>query len=361
MHARDALVLIDLDTDRILRWNPAAERLFGYAAEDVIGRDVELVMPPGLAHLHRARMAYYRRSGDTSDLLDRPLSVFALHRSGAELRVELSVTPLARPGARLSWALLAFRDASSQQQLELASTGAAHTEATTRQLETQLQQCQQLLRETTRELAEPLARARRAASRLARLSCDGRAPTPERLGLLAQVVEAHARDVQQALEHIGTIATIYDGAFEIRADRVNLVPLVGRVVADMRASVPRHHLKLSAPQGLTAMCDASRVATVVVDLIDRAVRRNPRGCWIDVDLRRPLSGMAQIEVRDYGRRVSARERARLADGHDGGWFINRHVLEQHGGTLSLEYPPEGGVRVALSLPTRRCKLTAVSG
>jgi K+-sensing histidine kinase KdpD len=94
------------------------------------------------------------------------------------------------------------------------------------------------------------------------------------------------------------------------------------------------------------------VEQVVQLLIDQAMRRNPRGCWIDVDLKRPLAGLAQIEVRDYGRALAAPERERLLDTMetDRDWAVCRHIVERHGGTLATEFPTEGGLRVIVTLP-----------
>src|SRR5207302_2020906 len=114
-----------------------------------------------------------------------------------------------------------------------------------------------------------------------------------------------------------------------------------------------HHVQLGGPQGLTASGDAARIEQVVNELIDRAVRRNPHGCWIDVDLRRPLAGVARIEIRDYGRRLTDRERSALRNSAkpDRGWYVARHIVESHGGTLVAEFPEEGGARVIVTLPT----------
>src|SRR5947209_6490220 len=152
-HARDALVLIDVASDQIVRWNPAAEQLFGYSVDQAVGRNVQMLMPPGMAHLHRERMAHFRRTGDTEVLLDRPLSVPARHRSGAELRVELSVTPIERPGAPRRWVLLSFRDARCEQVAELGSVSSARGDAAREDADRQFEHLTGLLAETTRAIA----------------------------------------------------------------------------------------------------------------------------------------------------------------------------------------------------------------
>ena len=173
------------------------------------------------------------------------------------------------------------------------------------------------------------------------------------MDLMARVVERRTDAMQRTAALLADTAAIQTGALELHCDRVNVVPLVGRVVAGARARWPLHQVKLGGPQGLTASADAERIEQVLNDLVDRAARRNPHGCWIDVDLRRPLAGVARIEVRDYGRRLSERERSGLPDSStpERGWYVDRHIVEQHGGTLAVEFPDEGGTRVIVTLPT----------
>lgn len=356
--SRDALVVSELASGRILRWNPAAEQLFGYAADDIVGKPVEVLMPPAVARLHRERITHYLRTGEAEVLMVRaPLGMPILTSRGDELRANMTIAPLQSPGSPRGALLLAFRDATCEKKLELQALETAHAEAARLETETRLRRCEELLRDNRRVLAAPVARARRSAARLVRLTEPEARTPPHQVALLAQVVQYRTDDLEQVLEQLSDVTDIRTGVFELKPERVNLVPLLSRIVAAARGRTEAHRLKLAAPQGLTAHCDAARIAAVVRDLIQRAIRRNPRGCWIDVDLRRPLAGTAEIEVRDYGRPMSLRERERYVHGTDDrGWFVNRHVVEQHGGKLALELPPEGGVRVIISLPTHRAHL-----
>jgi two-component system sensor kinase FixL len=360
--ARDALVVIDLHTDRIVRWNPAAENLFGYAASDAIGQTIQSLMPPDLAQLHREHMAHYIRTREREILLERrPITTPALHQTGARLTVELRVVPLDPTVPTPRWVLLTFRDVACHRKPDAATPALGSNDA---DVGAKARASDAQLSERLGDLYLPLARARRAAERLARCTREGDATDSKRLRRLADLVEARTCEAQRAIEHLSIAESIASGTFEVQLNRVNLVPLANRVVSEMRVVAPLHRVKLAAPQGLTAICDATRIETVLENLIKRAVRRNPRGCWIDVDLRRPLVGVAEIEVRDYGRPPSERERQRLvaqSPTADRGWFIDRHIVEQHGGTLSVEYPPGGGMRVALSLPMHRGRLIARGG
>ena len=146
-----------------------------------------------------------------------------------------------------------------------------------------------------------------------------------------------------------------DPGVELHFQRINLVPLVSRVVARARSRGTPHKLNMALPQGLTANVDPERIESVIELLIEKVFERSPVGCWIDVDLRRPLTGQARIEVRDFGRPLDEATRRRLAEGTDleADLVHARSIVEQHGGTLRFELPEGGGVRAVVTVPTRR--------
>ena len=168
-------------------------------------------------------------------------------------------------------------------------------------------------------------------------------------------MEARTARVRRILDELATLAAANAHTLELRPERINLVPLVNRVVAQMRMRGTPCKLNVAMPQGLTALVDPFRIEQVLRTLLEEAMRRNPRGCWVDVEMRRPLVGLARIEVRDLGRPVSAAVRQRLQDGSsaDRGLALSRQIVEQHGGSLGVEFPPDGGVCVVLTLPTQR--------
>jgi PAS domain S-box-containing protein len=92
---RDAAIVADLDTSMIRRWNPAAERLFGYSASEALLLPVEALMPERLRPKHSAGFEAYRATGHGA-LIDRgtPIEVAALRKTGEEMRVELTLSPI---------------------------------------------------------------------------------------------------------------------------------------------------------------------------------------------------------------------------------------------------------------------------
>jgi PAS domain S-box-containing protein len=95
--ALDAVVTMDAD-GRVIGWNAAAERIFGYEASAVIGREMaELIVPSALRDAHRRGLGRYVRTG-RGEVLDRRLELTGLRSDGSEFPVELTITRIGVPG-----------------------------------------------------------------------------------------------------------------------------------------------------------------------------------------------------------------------------------------------------------------------
>jgi len=87
----DALVGMDAD-GRVVEWNPAAERTFGYTRDEAVGRVMgELIVPPWLRDAHHHGLAHHLATGETR-VLNRRIEIAGMRRDGSEFPVELSIT-----------------------------------------------------------------------------------------------------------------------------------------------------------------------------------------------------------------------------------------------------------------------------
>jgi PAS domain S-box-containing protein len=91
--------VVSIDHDgRIIEFNPAAEKLFGYKRGDVIGRQMaELIIPPHLRAAHYAGLRRYLETGEAR-LLGRRLELDAMHADGSIIPVELAIVRIPLPG-----------------------------------------------------------------------------------------------------------------------------------------------------------------------------------------------------------------------------------------------------------------------
>jgi PAS domain S-box-containing protein len=95
--ALDCVVTMD-HVGRVVDFNPAAERTFGYRADDVVGREMaELIVPPELRERHRRGLARYLAT-ERPVLLDRRLEITGMRADGTTFPVELTITRIDVPG-----------------------------------------------------------------------------------------------------------------------------------------------------------------------------------------------------------------------------------------------------------------------
>ena len=98
--ALDAVVCIDQD-GRVVTWNSHAESLFGYPAEQVVGRDMaELIVPPVYREQHRQGMARFMATGKQK-VIGKRLELLGMRADGTEFPMELTIGSLREDGKYL--------------------------------------------------------------------------------------------------------------------------------------------------------------------------------------------------------------------------------------------------------------------
>src|SRR4028118_2173729 len=92
---RDAVIVAEAGSGRVVLWNPAASRVFGYPASEARGMLVEALVPERLKGRHRAGIVRYAQTGrgayvESEEYLELP----AVKKDGEEISVELSLNPM---------------------------------------------------------------------------------------------------------------------------------------------------------------------------------------------------------------------------------------------------------------------------
>lgn len=115
--ALDCIVTID-DQGCVLEFNAAAERTFGYRAEEVLGREIaDVIIPPNLRARHHEAFARYLRTGQTR-LLERRFETVGMRADRTEFPVELTITRMQVPGRPVIMGFL--RDITERKRAEEA-------------------------------------------------------------------------------------------------------------------------------------------------------------------------------------------------------------------------------------------------
>jgi PAS domain S-box-containing protein len=95
--ALDCIIMMDHE-GRVLEFNPAAERTFGYSRNEIVGRQlVDAIIPPALRSKHRHGMARYLATSEKR-LIGRRVEMTAVRADGSEFPVELAISRISLEG-----------------------------------------------------------------------------------------------------------------------------------------------------------------------------------------------------------------------------------------------------------------------
>src|SRR5688572_21895620 len=91
--AMTAVVVMDVG-GKIIDWNSRAEKMFGWARAEALGRDLaDTIIPVNLREAHRMGLKHFLATGQ-GPVFNQQIEIVALHRAGNEFPVELSISPL---------------------------------------------------------------------------------------------------------------------------------------------------------------------------------------------------------------------------------------------------------------------------
>jgi two-component system sensor kinase FixL len=350
--AADAIIIID-DAGRILRFNPGAERIFGYIEAEVSGRNVAILMPEPHRSQHDEYIGRYRRTGK-AEIIGRGREETGLRKDGREFPMLLSVGVIEQEDRTRFVGIV--RDLSEFREAQ----------EKVRQLEEQLLHADRLviLGELTagiaHEINQPLT-AIAAYADAARSMINRRqdAPREDMESICERIGEQSRRagDVVQRLRKLVRSGQVSKAKHDINKIIRNVLLLFEYEIKKRNISVQFE--ERSAP--LELYVDEVQIQQILVNLVKNsldAMSESRQGTG-KVTLRVEQNDAdVQIEVTDNGPGVSPDARDRLFEaffttkprGVGLGLSICRSIAAAHGGNLSYEPLEQGGSRFTLSLP-----------
>ncbi|MFN8627521.1 MAG: PAS domain S-box protein [Candidatus Binatia bacterium] len=357
--AADGILTID-EGGIIESVNPATERLFGYAANELIGRDVQTLMPVPFRQSDADPLDASPRQGETRIVAD-DREVLGLRRDGTTFPVDLSVSELRVDRRRHFIGIL--RDISERRQSEEARDAALRSERQARaEAEAANRAKDEFLAIVSHELRTPLTpiltwahllRSGRLDQDVTRRACDA--------------IERAVRSQAQLIEDLLDVSRITSGQLRLEARPIELAPVVEAALESVRPAAEAKEIALDILLDHNAgmiLGDATRLQQVIWNLLANAIKFTPKGGRVQSLLRR-VDSHIEFRVSDTGQGIGPHllphvfERFRQADSsttraHRGlglGLAIVRHLVELHGGVVRAESPGEGrGTTFVVELP-----------
>ena len=113
--ATDAIVVSN-SKGKIIEWNKGAEKIFGYAEEDIIGRAITDIMPNRYVEQHSVALAQ-RVKGGESRVIGNTVELTGLHKNGSEFPLELSLSEWVTSAGKYFTGII--RDISERKRSEV--------------------------------------------------------------------------------------------------------------------------------------------------------------------------------------------------------------------------------------------------
>jgi PAS domain S-box-containing protein len=368
--AVDAIVTIDA-TGRVESFNPAAERLFGYAAAEVIGRNVSVLMPEPYAAGHDRYLRRYLATGERR-IIGIGREVVGRRKDGSTFPMHLSVGEAAAPDGRLFTGIIhdltdrkrdeeALRASHRELERALADLRAKGDElnAMTQQLwqAAKLAAVGELAAGIAHELNNPLATVGLRVESILAQTPEGD-PRRRPLEVVDQEVERMGHLVANLLS-FSRRGQPRVSTLDLREELAKTLDLVRHLLRNRGVSAAEH-LDPALP---AVHADRQLLRQVFLNLFTNALDAMAQGGALTVRARPGRLGdsaAVTVEVADTGTGIPPEHLPRIFEpffttkeegkGTGLGLAVCRRVVQEQGGVIEIESELGRGTTVRITLP-----------
>jgi len=338
---QDGLLFYGRD-GRVLRANAFMLSLFSTAAGEILGRQAEEV-----AAITGEPPLPLDKPGLVLQSLDEPVeaAIFEIERPRKRF-VRRITSPVIGEGAPVTGMVVIYQDITDQKEVE--------------------QLKDDFLSIASHELKTPLTSIMGYTQLLnRRLPAESRKLGSEDV---IDVIETQCRRMKRLVDDLLDVSRIERGALQTSQSVVDLGALTRDVAQKLEATSPAHQFRLLLPEDrVTVWGDEDRLEQVLTNLISNAVKYSPDGGAVEIRLSRD-GETAALSVQDWGIGIPAEQqaqvfsrfyqaesvvRSRRFGGMGLGLFISKAIIDEMGGTISVDSTVGQGSTFRFTLPVYR--------
>ncbi|MDQ5836597.1 MAG: PAS domain S-box protein [Acidobacteriota bacterium] len=363
--ADDAIISKTLD-GIITSWNKGAERIFGYTADEVIGKPVTILIPEDHPDEEPSILARLR-AGERIEHYE----TVRVRKGGELIDISLTVSPVRGPDGKIVGASKIARDITDRKRAEAERERLLESEQRARREAEEANRLKDdFLATVSHELRTPLT----AILGWVRMLRDGSLDDETAERALA-AVERNAQSQAQLVEDLLDISRIVSGKMRLDMRMIDPSSVIHAAVEAVKPAAQTKGIRLQLsidPNAGPVAGDFERLQQVVWNLLSNAVKFTPSGGRVEVCLER-CGSAAELTVKDDGRGINSKflpfvfDRFKQADssitraygGMGVGLSIVKSITEMHGGTVRASSEGEGhGASFTVALPLASARAEA---
>jgi PAS domain S-box-containing protein len=338
----DAIITIN-ESGSIESWSKGAERLFGYAADEVLRRNVRMLMPEPHHSAHDGYIRHYIETGERR-IIGARREVEGRHKDGHIVQVDLGISEM-RLGSRRMF-IGVVRDISARLEVERLKAGFVST--------------------VSHELRTPLTSI---SGSLGLLAGGVAGQLPAKATRLIEIARLNSDRLVRLINDILDLEKAESGRLDLRLETLSLKQIVRHAIDLNRAFAHGFGVIIELDAGSSdanVFVDHDRLIQVLTNLLSNAAKFSPRGGTIFVTIGTGNDSV-RVSIRDQGPGMPEEFRRRIfqkfaqADSSDSrakggtglGLSIAKTIVERLGGSIGFDSEPGKGATFHINLPIRQ--------
>ena len=367
--AVDAIIVID-QRGIIQDVNPATEKLFGYSSEDVLGKNVNILMPTPYREEHNGYLENYRKSG-VAKIIGIGREVVGRRKDGTNFPIHLAVSEIKSGPERLFAGIV--RDISdltdAQRKLTLLNEELEERvrlrTAELRAAQSELVRKERLatLGQISGGIAHGIRNPLNAIKTSSYYLLNARNPSSEKVCEHLQRIDRQVTVIDNVITALTDVARLP----EPNRDQCDICDLVSEVVATVSMGdliTIANELPSNRP---SVLVDSNQIPIVFRNLVRNARDAMPTGGTLTISAT-ILKDQIDIHVADTGVGISSGDIRRVTEpfystktrGMGLGLAISKTILEKNGGALAVESEVGKGTTFTVFLPAVEATSEAAS-